>query len=233
MRVKYSTEFINEVLEHIHANGMSETAIKYHVSYGTLNRWNTMYEIHGSDAFTNMYQQSCTYDFQFKLNAVKYVLDKGFSIIYTACKFLINHITLRNWIKTYQEHGSKGLSVIKVRPHKQAFEPMKKNKNNLRRSRTVHQDKNVATDVNVANDSNISTVKNHVDASLTAMYEVDRIKKRIKEVTNDPELSEQTRQAMLSDLQQFLEITTRFSTSEMELAYRKKLKEIATTLIIK
>jgi transposase len=138
---KYSEEFkIKLVNEYLYGNlGYQSLSEKYNMSSASsLKIWVNSYKAQGMDGLKRRKTKK-EYSVQFKLDAVRFILETGASYSETAVQFHLNNPSLTvRWLKAFREKGIEGL---KPRSKGRPSMSKKSNKQKIKEEKSRHAKK--------------------------------------------------------------------------------------------
>ncbi len=116
------TKAVQYVLE---GHTRKETAEKFGISLTTLEKWISLYRLHGSEGLLsrNLAGRQKGFDREFRLKVLQYKQEHNLSCTQTAMHFCLDVVTVCRWDKKFREEGAQGL-VIK----RKTAAPAKKSK---------------------------------------------------------------------------------------------------------
>lgn len=109
---KYSNEFKLKVVKYyLQGHGEKLTAKAFCVDHATVRKWVSRYILHGEDGI-NRRSGITVYPVDFKLNAIRMVINKGLSQKETCARLnLPTDSILTQWLRQYRQYGIDGLKA--------------------------------------------------------------------------------------------------------------------------
>ena len=107
---KYSNEFKLEVVKyHLQGHGAKQTAKTFSLNHATVRKWASRYLLHGEEGI-NRRSGTAVYPLDFKLNAIRMVMDERLSQRETCARLnLPTDSILAQWLRRYRQYGIDGL----------------------------------------------------------------------------------------------------------------------------